>query len=68
MARANRPPHPGSDILNRAMTRPFALHDHNPPGSKLLRRFYKAKHDRYSRTGARADTYLRARNWYRNLG
>ena len=60
MARANRPPHPGSDILNRAATRPLALHEHNPPGAKLLRRFYKAKH------GVKSG-YLRARAWYRAL-
>ena len=33
---------------------------HNPPGSKVLRRAYKAKHEGRG-------TYEQARNWYSNL-
>lgn len=39
-----KPPIPEFSLrLERAATRPYALHQRNPAGSKLVRKFYRAK-------------------------
>lgn len=57
MARNNRPPHPGAARASVGKTDPFALHKHSRAGTKLLRRFCKAKF------GKRV-TAEEARAWY----
>lgn len=42
-----------------AATRPLAVHAHQPAGTKLVRRFFRAK------TGEKAKTGSEARKWYR---
>jgi hypothetical protein len=57
--RANSPPYPsGTERLSRAKTCPFAIHRHNPAGSKLLRRAMKQA------TGKKRPTYAEAKRWY----
>jgi len=55
MSRANYSPPRGNRQLGE--TRPHGSHCSNPPGSKLLRRFYKAKH------GVRGSAQ-KAATWY----
>lgn len=54
--RANYPAY--ADRPDRAQTRRYAIHEHNPAGAKLVRRFYRAKH------GLR-DTHANEAKWYR---
>lgn len=42
-------------------TKPFALHEHQPAGTKLCRRFMKTRTDVKAKTGAEA------RHWYRTV-
>lgn len=56
--KAPKPPH--KDRPLRGQTRTYAVHKHNPTGSKLLRKFYRAKH-------GIAATYAEALSWYLNL-
>jgi len=45
MSRNTRAPiHPIDDRRQGAKTRPHAIHHRNPPGTKMLKRFYRAKH------------------------
>lgn len=54
----NIPPVPKhADRMDRAKTRPYAFHRHNPTGSKLMRRAYRLHFS------TRA-TYEVARDWY----
>lgn len=43
MSRKSKPPYPRRDRNERGATRPHAIHDENPAGAKLLRRWYKAQ-------------------------
>lgn len=51
---------PVKDRNTRAKTRPHALHEVNPPGTKMLLKWFKAKH------GIHAESVEAARTWYRN--
>jgi len=50
--------HPMSDRRQKAKTRPHAIHRHNPPGTKMLRRFYRAKH------GVKANSLKKLLTWW----
>lgn len=57
--RKNKPPYPSyADRPMRAKTRPFALHESNPAGTKAVLRYYKAKH------GVNAPTVEEAWKWW----
>jgi hypothetical protein len=54
----NKRPYPRRERDRRAKTRPFAMHQHNPAGTKALLRYFKAKN------GVRAESVEKAREWY----
>lgn len=56
---ANRRPVPIHERNQRAKTRAYALHEVNPAGTKMVLRFYKAKH------GTHAASLDEAWKWYR---
>lgn len=55
--RRTKPPRP-SNCATVRQTRPYARHERNPAGSKLVRQFYRAKH-------GHRDTFERSERWYR---
>ena len=59
--RANKPPCQFHERNKVAKTRPYALHEVNPAGTKAVLRFYKAHH------GTHAETVAEAWKWYRAL-
>ncbi len=69
MSRANKPPFPwtrlahGMGFSPRRATRPFARHEKNPPGSKLIRQLYKRATGKSSNRASQRD----AASWYHGL-
>ena len=58
--RKNAPPLPSNhDRRQRGKTRPHAFHKRRPAGSKMVVRFFKAKH------GVKPETLADAWMWYR---
>ena len=55
--KANKSPQPSFiDRPRRSQTRPYAVHQHNPAGAKLVRAFYRGKHGGH-------ETYANALAW-----